>query len=1043
MSFQPRFAPGASGPRARALALLILAIAAAPAAAMGRREDPLIKAQKLIDDQNYNEAKLYLARFMRDNPERFDEALRKIREIERLQNDYTRTSNELLATMQQEPGNDDKILAQIARLESIQRNPNATDKATIVKLKETRLALKNQDLMRRIMTAGRGLVDQGRFTEAARTYEQGFVLFEPEFLNAGYDELTVKAVTGLVARSKELIPAYEGLQDRVRQAAGGLAQAFRSGEPAAIEAALPAAEAALTELARRRLEEHQAGQGLAAWTAAIPTEGKSIIEYSYMTYANLFIRGRPESLRPIEGEKGKPEGIAGAMLAQWSSLLEELQAAAEPAVEGAYRAAEAAYDAGEREEARRGFLLAARLAAPALRTLSLWSLLAPTDIDPELSDWGRKAVVAKAADYERLRHLGRIAAAQARLSELALGAEALRAEAEAYIAALPPAPELGPALAFLDGKRSSLKSGQARIEAERSASAALAEELGRWTVAGLGSEDATRAQGAYDGRIASTIEEARAFEVGLVASAGGLEYAELERDYEARAAAGEEAARLLAGSSSEDPALAGILLRYPSQSIRILLAEESALRSLRQAAAGYAGRLERELPFVASAPSVRIWSEKARLLDQRAAELQASRTALLAKAQDQKRQADANRLRAEELLEGAKAALRREDFDAARKSLDDSGKRYLASLSYEEDQALRQGSSRELGRLGEEIVKAENDKVVRDTRALINQGKEAYFAGAFDRAESALLRGRERWKTTHNDDLKTPDQDEGRNPEVEYWLALVQTAISVKTGRDIPATAPLYPEMSQTLSLAKKFYEEGARLLARKDKSGALLAFSQAKAKINEVRLVYPLNQDAGILALRIDQLTDPDSFRQAFSTRLASARTRVRAARENPRGAQEAYAELQNLAAIDAKYPGLQALVLEAEYALGMRLPPPDPAKVKLARDLVAAARRIYDSGDTGRFSFAVEQLNRALENDPNNQGAADLKDRIQTFQGGSAQLVLSASAESQYQQAIALFQSGNYLGASAIVDRLLLDPKNKRVQKLLDLYNQIRSRI
>jgi len=1037
MNLEPR------APRRGLIVVLLLVLAAAQAVAMGKREDPLIKADKLIADQNYNAAKLYLTEFMRSYPERFDEALRRIRAIERLQNDYTKMSNELLATMQREPGNDEKILAQIAALESIKRNPNPNDRATILKLKETRLAVKNQDLMRQIMTKGRGLIDEGRCVEAARVYETGFVLFEPEFVNAGYDRLSVDAVRGLVAKARALIPPYDALQAEAEAAIGELRRAFEKGDPAAIGAALPPAEEAMTDLIRRRLEEYAAGAGLSGWAESIPKEGKSIIEYSYMTYANLFIRGRPESLRAIEAERDKPEGIAGAMLSQWASLLGSAQAAAEATIEGGFGLAEAAFDAGRLAEARAGFLDAAELVPSSLRLMGLWSLASPTEIEPGLSSWGRRIVAEKAAAYERLRHLGRTATAQARLAELAQGAADVDARAADFAEKLAEGSPLAPAVATLASSRRELQGLGRSIEELRSASAASAEELGRWTVAGLGDERATRAQGAYDGRISSVAETTRGYEVAIVARSSGLEYADLERDFAARGEVEKKAQALLEGQPASDPALGGALLRYPGQSVQLLLAEQAALRSIRTRAADLMDRLRKEIPFVASASPVVLWVEKARTLDESARALESSASELLARAQDQKRQADANRLRADELFALAGSALRREDFESAKKNLEDSGKKYLASLSFENDEALRLKSARELQRLGDEIVKAENDKVVRDTRALINEGKEAYFAGSFDRAETALIRGRERWRTTHNDDLKTEGVDEGKNAEVEYWLALVQTAISVKTGRDIPPTAPLYPEMSQTLSLARKSFEEGARLLAKKDKPGALLAFSQAKAKINEVRLVYPLNQDAGILALRIDQLTDPDNFRLAFSTRLAAARTKVRAARENPKAAQEAYADLLDLSAIDANYPGLKALVSEAEYALGLKLPPPDPAKVQRARELVAAARRIYDAGDTGRFAFAVEQLNQALESDPNNQQAAALKDRIQTFQGGSAQLVLSAAAESQYQQAIALFQSGNYLGASAIVERLLLDPKNKRVQKLIDLYNQIKARI
>lgn len=1010
---------------------------------MGRREDPLVKADKLIADQNYNEAKLYLAEFMRKYPDRFDEALKRIRLVEKLQNDYTKKSNELLATMQQEPGNDEKILAQIAALESIKRNPNPTDKATILKLKETRLAVKNQDIMRTIMSRGRQLIDQGQYTEAARTYEEGLALFEPEFMAAGYDDFSVKAVTSLVAKAKEVLPNYEGQQPDVTAAVEAFKRAFEANDAAAVEQAFPRVDEAMTALAKRRLEEYRSGESLTHWAETIPTEGRSIIEYSFMTYANLFIRGRPESLQPLESERGKSEGITGAMLTQWTSLMEGLEAVASSSVERTFTAAESAYDGGKREEARTGFLLASRLSAPALKTIGLWSLLAPTEIDPGLSDWGRKIVASKTASYERIRHLGRTAAAQARLAEIAIGAAKTNGEAAAYADALLAEAPLAPSLTALAAYRSSIKDFESRLETERNGSAAQAEELGRWTVAGLGNESSTRAQGAYDGRLAAVTEETRGFEVAIVARSGGLEYANIEREYVARGAASRQARILLEGQSSDDPALAGALLCYPSRSAELLTQEGPMLRALRDRTAAYMAKFQAETPFVASASPVSIWVEKARLLDEGLRSLQSTGSILLTKAKDQKRQADANKLRADELFSQAGSYLKREDFESARKSLDDSSKKYLASLSLEDDQALRSLSSKELQRLGADIVKAENDKVIRDTRAFINQGKEAYFAGNFDKAETALLRGRERWRGTHNDDLKTEGVDEGKNSEVEYWLVLVQTAITVKTGRDIPPTAPLYPEMSQTLSLAKKYYDEGARLLSKKDKPGALLAFSQARSKLNEVRLVYPLNQDAGILALRIDQLTDPDNFRSGFSSRLAAARTKIRAVNENPTAAREAYADLQNLLAIDSKYPGIKALIEEAEYALGLRMPPPDPAKIRRAKDLVAAVRRIYDAGDTGRFSFAIEQLNQALENDPNNQNAADLKDRIQTFQGGSAQLVLSAAAESQYQQAIGLFQSGNYLGASAIVERLLLDSKNKRVQKLLDLYNQIKARI
>ncbi len=1037
MSPKPRF------PRKGALALLLIVLAAFPAVAAGQRMDPLLRAEKLIEDRKYAEAKTYLTEFMRLYPERFDEALIYIRAIEQLQNEYTDLSNELLATMMLEPGNDEKILALIQRLEENNPNPNPTDKSTIVKLKETRLVVKNQDLMRRIMTTARAQIDSGDYVEAAKTYEGGLSLFQFEFQNAGYGEINVSAVGNLITIAREVIPEFDFLQMRLEPSVTALTRAYDSGDPQAVEAAWPAAERAMTDLARRRLEAYNSGTGLLAVAEVLPTEGKSVIEYSYMTYADLFIRGRPESMKTQANERGKVEGIAGAMLTQWTALMERLQAAAEPAVDRAFAAAEAAYDGARIAEAQTAFAAAGRLADPAIKTIGLWNLLTPTEVEPGLTELGRSIQGEKAAARERIGHLGATATAQARLAEAALAALTTQARALAFADRLSELSPLDSSLSALASFRAEIRGFASKIEAERAASAELALELGRRTLAGSGDERSTRAQGAFDGRLAAAAEALRGYEVALVARSGGFEYAALDREYAARRASSEQARLLIEGLPSEDPTLEGSLVRYPSRSAQLLAREESSLRALRDKISSYISKYRSEVSFVASAAPVAIWVERASLLDGSTRSLQTTGTTLLARAQEQMRQAEANRLRADELFLQAGNALGREDFESAKKSLDESGKRYLASLSYEDDAALRGSSGRELQRLGEEIVKAENDKVIRETRAFINTGKEAYFAADFGRAETAFLRGRERWRTTHNDDLKTEGVDEGKNSEVEYWLALVQTALTVKTGRDILPTAPLYPEMSQTLSLAMRYYEEGARLLARKDKAGALLAFSQARAKLNDVRLVYPLNQDAGILELRIDQLIDPDNFRQVFSQRLATARTAIRSVKTNPTAARDAYADIQNLYAIDPKYAGIKALVEEAEYALGIRIRAPDRTNITRAKELVAVAQRIYDAADTARFAFAIEQLNLALENDPNSQAAAELKDRIQTFQGGSAQLVLTPAAESQYQQAIALFQSGNYLGASAVVERLLLDPKNKRVQKLIDLYNQIKARI
>jgi tetratricopeptide (TPR) repeat protein len=243
--------------------------------------------------------------------------------------------------------------------------------------------------------------------------------------------------------------------------------------------------------------------------------------------------------------------------------------------------------------------------------------------------------------------------------------------------------------------------------------------------------------------------------------------------------------------------------------------------------------------------------------------------------------------------------------------------------------------------------------------------------------------------------------------------------------------------MSQLLSLARNYFEQGKASLDARRKDEAAAAFGQAKEKINQVKVVFPLNQEAGVLALRIDQIQDPAAFRQEFAAKYGEAK----AGMKTP--TNEVYAQLVDLSKIDPSYPGLKDSIYQAEIALGLRMAPPDPAKQRRANDLTAAARAIVDSGDTGRFSIALNQINEAIQLDPNNDKALAIKDRILTFQGGTAQIVLSSYAEEHYRQAVQEFQGGNLLQANAIVQRLLQDPKNAKSQKIIDLSKKIQARL
>lgn len=198
---------------------------------------------------------------------------------------------------------------------------------------------------------------------------------------------------------------------------------------------------------------------------------------------------------------------------------------------------------------------------------------------------------------------------------------------------------------------------------------------------------------------------------------------------------------------------------------------------------------------------------------------------------------------------------------------------------------------------------------------------------------------------------------------------------------------------------------------------------------------MFPVNQEAGILELRMDQVTDPTAFNASFQRRFNEAIAGTR------RGSVESFADLQNLAEINPQYPGIRNAVTQAEIDMGYRPPPPDPRALARSNELTSAARVIVDGNVRAQFPIALEQLNEALVLNPSNTLAITLKDRVQTELGGGSSVVLSSAAEAEYQRAVRELQQGNTFVALAIVQQLLQDPRNRNSTRLVELQRRIES--
>ena len=345
------------------------------------------------------------------------------------------------------------------------------------------------------------------------------------------------------------------------------------------------------------------------------------------------------------------------------------------------------------------------------------------------------------------------------------------------------------------------------------------------------------------------------------------------------------------------------------------------------------------------------------------------------------------------------------------------------ALLLEDDAEYRAMTDERLDKLGVEINDAENELVVKDVRNYLEKAKKHYFNGEFQSAEDTLISARNRWAVTHVE----------QNEEVTNWLNIVSTAGALKTGRTVPVSAPLYPQIVQLLNNSTQLYLDSVKKINSAEHEQALENLKAAKENIKQVLLLYPFNETAGQLNLKIDKLIDPANFYEQFRKKIATVR------KEYKSNSQRAYSDLLDLYSIDKNFSGIAALKDEIEIYLGIKLPPPDLKAIAESAELTRSARKIYNTRNTFEFIVAVQQLDRAIKLDLQNIEAVRLKDEIQTAMGGASVIVLSAANESKYQQAVAELQKGNKIIAAALVEQLMQNANARNSAKVRELKKRI----
>ena len=379
----------------------------------------------------------------------------------------------------------------------------------------------------------------------------------------------------------------------------------------------------------------------------------------------------------------------------------------------------------------------------------------------------------------------------------------------------------------------------------------------------------------------------------------------------------------------------------------------------------------------------------------------------------------------------AKSALDNEQFDIARRRLQDSLTKYDEALNLQNNSKLRAECDEKLMNLGNEITKRENQIVVVEVRQLKNQARDAYFNGRFEDAEKLLTQAQSRWAVTN------VEEDE----EIVSLMNYVNTAISMQTGREIAATDPLYPEMSQLLNIAYQYYDQGSAKIASGDKVGGLDSLDKALETLQRLQYVFPINQEASLLTLKINKLKEPQKFASEFDQKIKIARELCK----NKSTQQEGYANLLDYLALEPNYKGLKDLVYQVEIDIGIRQKKVAKTEVNRAQNYVKDAQVLFNKAgnDEDKLKKALDKINQAIKLNPDNKEAMALKDKITTKIGGNTITVLSTEDERIYQLAVKKLQENDIIGANALAMQLLKKKQNGSLKKIKDLKNKIDARL
>jgi len=989
------------------LVIFLAGLVCIPVYSGGNREAGFGEVEGLIAKKQYNEALMSLADIIRNNPDSIDFAQKYVLQIRDIRETYNDSYEDLVDTLYKDR-DVEEALNIIEELENIDNNPNISTVESVNKAKRSAELVNNNNIYNDIMARARIQLDKGQFDKAMAIYLEGFVLDKEHFYESGYGNLVLEPVEGQVETALTISNFIITNLNNYLNDFTKLTSLLKSSNFE--ETSRTDFLADIKKMSLERMDIHEASLRFRTIDLIVEQLAEGEEKEFYLKYLTLM----------IEGRKDQPtiEGIRGSIDLFWEEQLSQLYTLSLGQLDDSLSASAVAYGNNQWDQAVSLYNISYDIARFTQDLANLWQSRYYFSVELAVEDnstnvWAETPFLMEdarlKADFSQ--KMIALCGLQLRLDEienadknnLALLAEQRLVSSEILKKKL----DLTMAWSAIAGIQKSMLENELVNENSIEIIAKLEKNLESLSIRNL-----------HEETIIVNRQSLLNFNP-LV-----LKFNELKE----RAAFNSVRIEGVEESLTEGETTLVKSSRYPRQSLEDIVLLNIEITTLSDSTDSYNQRIENEKKTILIDTELQEWLNKGKKLKNDIENLSVGIAIDKDKAEDYLFLAEENKSEMLYNLDESLLTLEDQQFDEAREYALLANNDLFESLSYQEDTEFRTRMDTEISALQARIQEEENRIVVADVRRLITQGKDQFFGESFERSEQSFLQGIVRWGKTNEDE----------NTELTYWLSRVRTALSPQAGRLITETNPLYTEITQLLNRAREDFERGETLTERGDATSALEFLERAEQKIFQVKQPMPLNQEASVLQLRIDQLKAPDKFEASFRQSYNEA---VRKLKVQP---TEGYQTLQDLYLIKSDYPGIRQSIYQAEVILGIIVSPPDKKALAKSENLANQAEKIIKNNNRDFFPTALQQLNQAIELNPDNQRAIVLKDRVLIYSGGSSVFVLSSIDEGLFRDAEKEFIKGNYFEALILVEQILRSDKNNgKYPPLVDLKRRIESRI